>query len=304
MNVTELIEIALANADDRRVEVVALEPADVATEAVSGLAQLVSELVDNALAFSEPDDPVRVTGLYDGDDYMISVSDAGVGISEHFIDALNRALEDPKVHIGGPEPRLGIQLVARLAARHGVLVRLVPAMPGTTARAIVPARLVTRLGTHGGDQSVFVGSQPMASDFALAGFPRAVPRGVGRTIDLTKYESPTPADNLTSSHDPTATADVEEFLETVFAPLIGQPAVGPATGRPVDGPAVRSRPPGPQTPWRARESALRVRVPGENFSVAEDEPSTVPGEGAVDIRKALSSFDSGRRSATESPIDS
>lgn len=309
MNVDELIEIAIANADDRRVEVVSLEPAVIATEAVSGLAQLVAELVDNALAFSEPDDVVRLSGLFDRDDYLISVADSGVGIPDHFIKALNRALEDPKVHIGGPEPRLGIQLVARLAARHGIRVGLVPAMPGTTARAIVPARLVGRVATEGErERGIFAEATTAVHEMALAGAPRTIPTGVGRTIDLTRYET-RPSTEVGDSvevdkpievgepapAEPTA-VDVEEFLEQVFAPLAEGPAVSkrPA-GRPdVPDVGVRSQP-----AERSSATTLRVRVPGENFPLSDDVPSTAAGEGAVDIRKALSSYETGRRSAAD-----
>jgi hypothetical protein len=43
---------------------------------------------------------------------------------------------------------------------------------------------------------------------------------------------------------------------------------------------------------------LQVRVPGERFTdVADDSPSTIAAEAAVEIRSALSTFDEGRRSA-------
>ena len=106
-------------------------------QAVSGLAQLVAELVDNAVAFSEPDDTVRITGLFQEGDYLLSISDRGVGIPEHLITELNRVLEDPRAE-SGPQPRMGISLVARLASRHGIAVQLVPGVPGTTARVTVP----------------------------------------------------------------------------------------------------------------------------------------------------------------------
>lgn len=304
MKVDELIEIAVANADEPRVEVVSLEPADIATEAVSGLAQLIAELADNALSFSEPEDAVRISGHFDRDDYLISVSDTGVGISEHFMKALNRALEDPRIHIGGPEPRLGIQLVARLAGRHGIQVRLVPGMPGTTARATVPARLVRRTETPGRyepEQQVFAETRLPVREMALAGAPRTRSSGLGTTIDLTRYESRAPLEVGAPAPEEPSTIDVEDFLERVFSPLAGGSVV-------VDRPPGRreeATPPrrhaGHEPGGRQWGTTLRVRVPGENFSLPDDEPSTAAGEGAVDIRKALTSFDSGRQSASDEP---
>ncbi|MGD2102046.1 MAG: sensor histidine kinase [Acidimicrobiia bacterium] len=306
MHIDELLGIAVANAEDDRVSLVTVEPAEIATEAVSGLAQLVAELVDNAVAFSEPGKPVEVTGRFDAGEYVISVVDRGVGMPPHLLGALNHVLEDPRVHIGGPEPKLGIQLVARLASRHGIRVRLVDTAPGTTARAVVPTRLVRDVGK--GRRSVFAEVSTPTDEMAHAGAPRPVStEGVGRTIDLTRYET------VPSSPQPEiGENDVERFLESVFAPLRGQPGVKepPATPvareRPAQ-PVTGERPAGPgdqaSPPPTGVRTTLRVRVPGENFSVSEDEPSISAGEGAVDIRKALSSYDDGRRSAADSDLE-
>lgn len=301
MKVDELIEIALANADDRRIELVTLEPAEIATEAVSGLAQLVAELVDNALSFSGPDDKVRVSGIFERDDYLISVSDEGVGISEHLMSALNRALERSKAHIGGPEPRLGIQLVARLAARHGIQVRLVPGMPGTTARASLPGHLVRRVAAERTppERKVFAESTSSPQDMAMARAHLIQPEQRSTTIDLTRYESDVPLEVGEPAPEEPAPMGVEEFLERVFSPLVGGSV---ALDRPAGHPEevkTSPRPGGPRPGQSRYGTTLSVRVPGENFSLPDDEPSTAAGEGAVDIRKALSSFDTGRRTAAD-----
>jgi signal transduction histidine kinase len=153
MDIADLVEIALANSGASRVEVAALEPADISMEAVSGLAQLISELVDNAIAFSEPDEKVRLTGLFQQDDYLLSISDRGVGLPDDLIDELNRTLEDPAA-VSGPEPKMGIALVARLARRHEIRVQLVPGVPGTTARVVLPGNLVTKLAETPGQPPV------------------------------------------------------------------------------------------------------------------------------------------------------
>lgn len=305
MHIDELLGIAVANAKDDRVSLVTVDPAEIATEAVSGLAQLVAELVDNAVAFSEPGETVEVTGRFDAGEYVISVVDRGVGMPPHLLGALNHALEDPRVHIGGPEPKLGIQLVARLASRHGIRVKLVDTQPGTTARAVVPTRLVRDVGK--GRRSVFAEVSTPTDEMAHAGAPRPVStEGVGRTIDLTRYETARPSPQPEIGEN-----DVERFLESVFAPLRGKPGLrepGPSVVRERPAPpAAGERPTGPKEqaspPLTGVRTTLRVRVPGENFSVAEDEPSISAGEGAVDIRKALSSYDDGRRSAADSDFE-
>jgi hypothetical protein len=78
----------------------------------------------------------------------------------------------------------------------------------------------------------------------------------------------------------TSREDSEAFLESVFGVL--------------------------RNPWhepdRPEPAVLQVRVPGESFSMIDDDaPSTSAAEAAVDIRSALSTFDQGRRAAEIAP---
>ncbi len=248
MNAAHLIDIALANANGRRVEVMALEPAEFSLAAVGGLSQVVAELVSNAAAFSKPEEKVHLAGLFVGDSYLISISDRGVGIPGDLLEKLNRMLEDPDAE-RNTDWALGLRLVARLADRHGLSVRLVPGAPGTTARVTVPHALVSR-------------ADRMVEEITL---PEAVPAEF--TPHEIEHRVPVPAE---SSRDET-----ESFLESVFGAL--------------------------RDPWREPErlqAVLRVRVPGDSYSMTEDDaPSTAAAEAAIDIRSALSSFDKGRRSA-------
>ena len=312
VDIAELVEIALANSGVRRVEVAALEPADVSMEAVSGLAQLVAELVDNGVAFSEPGESVRVTGLFQQDDYLMSISDSGVGIPEHLITELNRLLEDPNAGFG-PEPRMGISLVARLASRHGIGVQLVPGVPGTTARVTVPASLVSASGEA-------TGSSRQPSDHRLPGRRRVGGAASDQSggvftdqetmVDLTNLEqSSSPGPGVVAMSE-TAKQEAEEFLERVFAPLVKRPGMTerPAPTSHANGNGVTRRPetrsePSVAPPKTGTVTPLRVRVPGKNFSVVDDEQSTLAAEGAIDIRSALSKYEQGRRRAQEGDRD-
>lgn len=310
MDIVDLVEIAQASSGASRVEVAALEPADVSMEAVSSLAQLVAELVDNAAAFSEPGAPIRVTGVFQQDDYLLSISDSGVGIPDHLIAELNRTLQDPRSG-SGPEPRLGIALIARLASRHGMSVQLVPGAPGTTARVTVPGPLVgrpasgngtsTRSGDHRlpGRRRVGVGrSKPVASE-------PSIPTSRVGTVDLTELEGDMSQSSAVGAMSESR-REAEEFLARVFAPLVKRPGMterpaprGPGAGSgngPGRRPESRTGAPVPST-RNGTVTPLRVRVPGENFSHVDDERSTLAGEGAIDIRSALSKYEQGRRRA-------
>lgn len=320
MDIAQLIEIALANSDERRLELAALEPAAVKMGAVGSLTQLVAELVDNAISFSEPDDLVRVTGLHDQGDYLISISDRGVGIPQHLLSELNRVLAGG--HHDSKSP-LGISLVARLAARHDIEVRLVPGAPGTTARVTIPARLLEKPDTNEQVEE----PEPRTEPETVAG-RRLPPRGpqdedifaraeeVDETIDLTRFERSRRTHSGVIAMSEEARRRAEMFLDKVFAPLVERPGVAerPAprprneengTRRPrEEKPSVpRQHPLSDEEHARAERSGtvttLRVRVPGENFSPVDDDVSTTAAEAAIDIRSALSRYAEGRRSAEE-----
>lgn len=268
--------MALAGVDEKRVGVTSLEPAEFGAETVAGLAQLVSELIGNGIEFSAPDDRVSVAGVFDRDQYVISISDRGVGIPGHLIEGLNQMLARPGDH-GASGPRLGIALVAMLAARHGIGVRLVPGVPGTTARVTVPAELVAPPGTD-----------------SKAGPRTAAPDMGGLTVDLSTT-APAPRAKPRSSRE-----DAEVFLERVFSSLTRQPSIatappagprnGVGNGRSEERPAT--------VPGSLHSTvSLRRRVPGESFTPVEDDQSTVAAEKAIDIRSALSRYTEGRLTA-------
>lgn len=306
MEIAELIEIAIAGSDGERVEVAALEPVELAIEAVAGLSQLIAELVDNAIAFSDPDDKIRITGLFDEGDYLISISDRGVGIPEHLMAGLNAVLADPNSAIG-LEPKMGIASVARLAARHGVEVRLVPGVPGTTARVTVPARLIDRKEESPSRTPEAPREHRLLRDLeiALTSSERPEP-GVAEeepTVDLSRLERDIRSGSGVVAASEESRREAESFLERVFAPLMRQPGLTerPPTRSSSNGGGLETpapdRPTGRLDAGGGTVTRLRVRVPGENFSLQEDEQSTAAAERAIDIRSALSRYAQGRRSA-------
>jgi hypothetical protein len=267
---------------------------------------VVAELVENATAFSGPEQRVRVNGLFESDGYLITISDDGVGISESMLAALNRILQRPGPSSADNEVTLGIMLVARLASRHGIGVKLVPGVPGTTARITVPSRLVSP-ALPGRERREPVGRvSPGSIDDVFAESPE-------ETIDLSRYESELrpPARRHVVSMTDQGLADAETFLESVFGPLRSKVTAGrdrPAPRRSDNGSTATaetgetretSRPPVEREP-KSRTGTLRMRVPGENFSMDEDEPSIVSSEAAIDIKSALVRYERGRRDARES----
>ncbi|MFR9796420.1 nitrate- and nitrite sensing domain-containing protein [Streptomyces sp. MS06] len=127
-----------------RVRIAALPPhAHVAGFAADDLSHLLAELMENATAFSPPDLPVEVSGwLLENGEVMLSVQDEGIGLPEERLGRLNARLADfdpevPYDQEGGEGLGLGLYVVARLAHRLGVRVRLREQKQGGLAAVVV-----------------------------------------------------------------------------------------------------------------------------------------------------------------------
>jgi signal transduction histidine kinase len=143
LEISEVIRGALGEVDDyQRIDVLALEPARLSGSAVADVAHLLSEILDNATQYSAPTERVRVAGMFDPEGYLLTVSDSGLGMSEARLGELNRILEQPPALGLALEPTLGMYVVARLAARHGIKARLIAGVPGLTVRVTIPRGLL------------------------------------------------------------------------------------------------------------------------------------------------------------------
>jgi signal transduction histidine kinase len=108
-------------------------------QAVNDVVHLVAEIVENATAFSPEDAQVYVSGqpLSSGG-VLLDITDHGVGISDQEMSHANWRLDNPPVVDVAVSRRMGLFVVGRLAARHGVRVRLRPAQVGLTALIWLP----------------------------------------------------------------------------------------------------------------------------------------------------------------------
>ncbi|NLT56343.1 MAG: histidine kinase [Actinomycetales bacterium] len=123
---------------------------------VADLVHIVAELVDNAVVFGPPTSRVEVRGNVVGRGVVIEVEDQGIGIAPDQLGRLNamlRAAPDFSIMALADEPRLGLFVVARLAARHGIQVTLSesPIYGGTRAVVLIPSTLIAETPTAEGD---------------------------------------------------------------------------------------------------------------------------------------------------------
>ncbi|MFE3464012.1 nitrate- and nitrite sensing domain-containing protein [Streptomyces sp. NPDC059185] len=121
-----------------RVTIQSLPPhAQIAGFAADDLSHLIAELLENATSFSPPDAEVQLSGwLLESGEVMLSVQDAGIGMTASRLAELNARLAeaDPAAFEG---EGLGMRVIALLAARHGVRVELREQQPGGTAAVVV-----------------------------------------------------------------------------------------------------------------------------------------------------------------------
>ena len=122
---------------------IAVAHADVAVvvrgSAVHDLINLLAELLDNAALFSPPDSFVTVaTSDVDGR-VVIQVRDGGVGIPPWRIGPINDALAAPPAIDVTAIRSMGLTVVAHIAAKHAITVRMAPGLrQGTLVEVVLP----------------------------------------------------------------------------------------------------------------------------------------------------------------------
>ncbi len=114
--------------------------------AVNDVVHLLAELLENATSFSPGDTPVKVSGhLLNSGGVLLDITDQGVGMGAEEMAHANWRLENPPVVDVAVSRRMGLFVVARLAARHGIRVRLrQPEFGGLTALVWLPDTLISQ----------------------------------------------------------------------------------------------------------------------------------------------------------------
>ena len=118
---------------------------------VADLTHLLAELVENALSFSPPNSPVELRSRAGADSLVLEIVDHGVGMTDEQMAAANANISQAANEDETPSEFLGHYVVGRLAARHGIDIRLVEGpVGGLVARVEIPARLVSTDDDHAG----------------------------------------------------------------------------------------------------------------------------------------------------------
>jgi hypothetical protein len=132
--------------DYRRIRIETQSRVWISEHAVGALVHALAELMENAVAFSKPPAPVEVTAAPVARGLAIEIEDRGMGLdAEQYAEANALMADPPRMDVlsRADDARLGLYVVARLAAKLGLQVELRPSVfGGTRVVVLVPSELV------------------------------------------------------------------------------------------------------------------------------------------------------------------
>ena len=147
--VADVVSSAVGEIEDyARVEVPPMERVGVAADAVADVVHLIAELLENATVFSPPHTRVTLRSGRARDGFLLEIDDRGLGLDPDHIEQAHRTLTAPDDFDPTRHDRLGLYVVGRLAARHGIEVTLGRSpYGGTTAGVLLPAGVLAEVGS-------------------------------------------------------------------------------------------------------------------------------------------------------------
>ncbi|MXM67858.1 histidine kinase [Streptomyces sp. HUCO-GS316] len=138
--IADVVSSAVGEIEDyARVEVPPMERVGVAADAVADVVHLIAELLENATSFSPPHTRVTLRTGRDRGGFVVEIDDRGLGLDGDRRAEAHRTLTAPDDFDPTRHDRLGLYVVGRLAARHGISVSLHDSpYGGTTATVLLP----------------------------------------------------------------------------------------------------------------------------------------------------------------------
>lgn len=309
---TDVIRIAVSEIESfDRIDLVAEADPAISGRVALNLAHLVAELLENATNFSSPESRVQVITRWHRDGgALVSVVDAGLGMTEEEMEKANERLAHPAVGDAVLTERLGFLVVARLAKRLGIRVALaLNPVGGTIAHILIGQSILER-------DTVQAATPDHSAEAPVALAPATVPAAAAPAAPEAQSAEPARRERWaapvlngsalpTRSPQPEAAGDAPAPLATRKAsqpaePLPARTAAPEAPAQPLAG-SVPSAVFGEEEPeyrptFVAERSALAKR-PERSEEQAEAQPvedlgpavHRTPGE----VRGMLSAFRSG-----------
>lgn len=151
LSVGEALQAATSGVQDyQRVRIESHLGTTISEDAAADVVHLLTELVDNALTFSPPSEPVRLNAALVDGGASITVVDAGLGVPAAELQQLNADLAHGAEATPETARRMGLFVVSRLSERHGINTTLTKNPEGgMTATVQLPARILPELPQTG-----------------------------------------------------------------------------------------------------------------------------------------------------------
>ncbi|RYC10448.1 sensor histidine kinase [Nocardioides zhouii] len=147
LTVGEALQAATSAVQDyQRVQILSHLNTRVGDEAAADVVHLLTELVDNALTYSPPGEPVRLAAKQGDEGVTITVTDSGLGVPPAELEILNRDLAHGAEATPDTARRMGLFVVSRLADRHDIVASLTRNPGGgMTASVLLPPSVLPEL---------------------------------------------------------------------------------------------------------------------------------------------------------------
>ncbi|WP_261861085.1 sensor histidine kinase, partial [Mycobacterium montefiorense] len=159
VGLSTVISAAVSEVEDyRRVEMAELPDCMLVGAAAGGAIHLFAELIDNALRYSPPSTYARVWAARGGDGgVVLRIADSGLGMNDADRRMANMRLQDGGEVTPDNARHMGLFVVGRIAARHGIRVGLRGPAPdeagtGMTAEVYLPPAVLE--GFNGGPAEI------------------------------------------------------------------------------------------------------------------------------------------------------
>ncbi|MEU3536453.1 nitrate- and nitrite sensing domain-containing protein [Streptomyces murinus] len=146
--IAQVVSSAVGEIEDyARVVVPPMPDTGIAADAVADVVHLFAELLENATVFSPPHTQVTLRTGRVGGGFVLEIDDRGLGLDAEAHAHAGRTLTDPDAFDPTRHDRLGLYVVGRLAARHGIDVTLRDSpYGGTTAVVLLPESILAETG--------------------------------------------------------------------------------------------------------------------------------------------------------------
>ncbi|WP_369367664.1 nitrate- and nitrite sensing domain-containing protein [Streptomyces sp. CG4] len=263
--VADVVASAVSEIEDyARVVVPPMPEVGVAADAVADVVHLLAELLENATVFSPPHTQVTLRTGRVGSGFVLEIDDRGLGLDTDARVRAHATLTDPDAFDPTRHDRLGLYVVGRLAARHGIEVSLGDSpYGGTTAVVLLPEGVLAEVERPAPGQVAPVPLLPERTVREPVTPESAVPgqREQGSAVRELPSRRRSAAPREPHS-EPAAEPPARNRLASVPAPDAGA-APEPSTGEPSTGERPSSS---PALPTRIRQASLAPEL--------RDEPPT------------------------------